>query len=212
MTHETMTVHQALSELKVLDARIERATSAVFINTKKHSADTVDGIPVAEYEKTLKANLQRAEDLIRRKNAIKRAVSLSNAKAEVTIGGKLYTVAEAIYMKQHGNDSWSLLFGVLQRQYATCVGNASSHAARLEDRANQYITSIYGNSDTSKAGDEVAKLREEFISAQTLDIIDPNELGTKKLHELETALDAFEAEVDAALSVSNALTTIEIEY
>lgn len=103
MTTEKMTIHKALCELKTLDARITKSigeTEYVFAN--KHSNDKVNGMTVAAYCDEIKSGYQRVTDLIKRRDAIKRAVVLSNAVTKVTVGGKEYTVAEAIEMKNRG--------------------------------------------------------------------------------------------------------------
>jgi hypothetical protein len=54
-------------------------------------------------------------------------------------------------------------------------------------------------------------LRKDYIANNTYDLIDP--LGVAKLmEELTDEINEFETEVDAALSVSNAVTVIEFEY
>lgn len=55
------------------------------------------------------------------------------------------------------------------------------------------------------------KTREAYIEAQTMELVDP--IGVlKEMEDLETEIAEFTAEVDAALSVSNSLTEIEITY
>lgn len=51
MTTETMTVHKALAELKVLDSRIGDAIlSGDFVITKKNNQDTVKGKTVEQFK------------------------------------------------------------------------------------------------------------------------------------------------------------------
>ena len=88
MTKETMTVHKALAELKILDARIFNATSGkTFVAAKKVSDKKIGGVLVETLKKDMKSDYQSVTDLIARRTAIKRAVVLSNAKAKVVIGG-----------------------------------------------------------------------------------------------------------------------------
>ena len=54
-------------------------------------------------------------------------------------------------------------------------------------------------------------MRDTYIAQNTIDFIDPLN-AEKKLQELSQKLDTFESKVDAALSVSNATTMIEIDY
>lgn len=80
-TVEKMTIHKALCELKILDSRINNAiSSARFCLANKHSNEKVNGVTVEEYQETMKASYNKASDLIRRREAIKRAVVLSNEK------------------------------------------------------------------------------------------------------------------------------------
>lgn len=52
MTKETMTVHKALAELKILDARIFNATSGkTFVASKKVSDKKVGGVLVETLKK-----------------------------------------------------------------------------------------------------------------------------------------------------------------
>ena len=104
-TVEKMSVHKALAELKIIDSRIERSIDdAQFCVANKHSNEKINGIPVEDAKKLMVGSYDKASDLIKRRNAIKRAVVLSNAKTIVMIADREYTVAEAIEMKNHGID------------------------------------------------------------------------------------------------------------
>ena len=190
MTTEKMTVHKALCELKTLDARIQKSIQqGTFVFANKHSNNKVAGVSIGTYSEEIRAAYQSAKDLIARRDAIKRAVTLSNATVKVTIGGKEYTVAEAIEMKNHGIPLKQL----------------------LEMRADEYVTSLYGNVDMKGASDEIKKVRADFIAAQTMEIVDPINITTE-LTALEKEINDFVVEIDSALSVSNALTELEITY
>ena len=119
MTTETMTVHKALAELKILDSRIGDAIlSGDFVITKKNNQDTVKGKTAEQYKTKATESYQKASDLIRRRNAIKNAVVVSNANTTVKIGDAEYTVVEAIEKKNHGMDYYVQLRDVLRQQFA----------------------------------------------------------------------------------------------
>lgn len=210
---EKMTIHKALSELKTLDARINTAASACeFVIANKHSNDKIHGIPVADYIKDTKEKYQSVRTLINRRNAIKRAVTRSNATTMVTIGGKEYTVAEAIDMKAKGTEYLLGLADLMERHYASAKTKADfSNGDALDNRCDEYIKSLYGTSDLKNMSDEIRKVRETFVAAQTVEIIDPINAAAES-RKLRDEADAFLSDVDSALSVSNALTTIEVEY
>lgn len=213
MTTETMNVHQALAELKTLDKRIEKAISArSWVVTNKHSNTKIDGLAIAEWIKDCRSDYDKAMALIRRRDAIKRAVVNSNAVTKVLIAGKEYTVAEAIDKKNHGTAFLSLLAARLtsDRNRAKMLADRENGDS-LENRADSYVRSLIGNTDMKGATDEVKRLRKEFIEAQTTDILDP--IGAaKEIERLEEEVSSFLTNVDAALSVSNAITEITVKY
>lgn len=213
MTTEKMSVHKALCELKTLDSRITKSigeTKYVFAN--KHSNNKVNGMSISAYCDEIKAGYQRATDLIKRRDAIKRAVVLSNASTKVTIDGKEYTVAEAIEMKNHGIQMFQSLLKRLEHDNRVARAEANqNNGDMLEIRADEYIKSLYGNTDMKNASEEIKKVRADFISAQTFEIIDPIGI-TGEMERLEKLINGFMVDIDSALSVSNALTEITIEY
>lgn len=213
MTVETMNVHQALAELKTMEKRI---TSAIrdpeWVLSNKHSNTKVGGIDVKEWAAETKAKYQKAMDLIRRRDAIKRAVVNSNAVTKVTIAGKEYTVAEAIDRKNNGTGFLTLLAQKIAQAHALAKANADrANGAELERRADDHVRIMIGNTDMKGATAEAQRIREEFIKSQTTELLDP--IGALKVvEELDEEVTAFLTEVDAALSVSNAVTTIVVEY
>ena len=196
MTHETMTVHQALAELKVLDSRITKAiANGHYMAVKRHCDKKISGVDVGEYcNETIRAGFDKATDLIARRNAIKRAVVKSNAVTSVDIGGATYTVAEAIEMNNHGIEFEQQLYDEIRSQL----------------KAENYINGLYGGKDKVDADSAKAQMQ-AYIDANSYELVDP--LGVQDiLAKMEADIASFTANVDAALSVSNAITQIEVEY
>lgn len=213
MTTETMTVHKALCELKTLDSRIEKAIEErTFVFANKHSNAKVSGVSIQDYCAEIKSGYQSIQDLMSRRNAIKSAVVQSNAETKVTIGGKEYTVAAAIEMKNHGIPLMQELLRKMQRDNRTARNDANrNNGDMLEARADEYVKSLYGNSDMKNASDEIKKVRADFIAAQTFEIVDPIGI-VDEMSKLEKSINEFVVDVDSALSVSNALTSVTVEY
>ena len=212
-TVEKMTVHKALAELKIIDSRIERAIEdAQFCVANKHSNEKINGIPVEDAKKLMIGSYDKASDLIKRRNAIKRAVVLSNAKTIVAIADREYTVAEAIEMKNHGIEFEEMLLREMRCQYADANRIISTeNGESLSERADKFVIDMYGSKEgkTITAGFE--KVKKDFITANSYDLVDPLDIK-KKIDELEDYISNFKTEVDAALSVSNAITEISVEY
>ena len=213
MTPEKMTVHKALCELKTLDARITKAIqSSTYVFANKHSNAKVSGKTVSAYSDEVKSAYQSACDLIARRDAIKRAVTLSNATTKVTIGGKEYTVAEAIEMKNHGVPMQQKLLDKLVKDNRAARKQADENNGEyLEMRADEYVKSLYGNVDMKGASEEIKKVRGDFIAAQTMELVDPVNIDAE-MKRLEEVINGFTVEIDSALSVSNALTEIIVDY
>lgn len=213
MTTEKMTVHKALCELKTLDSRIQKAIGeSVFVFANKHSNNKVSGMGIGEYSAEIKAKYQSVCDLLARRDAIKRAVTLSNASVKVTIGGKEYTVAEAIEMKNHGIPREQMLLKKLDGDNKKARRLSDENNGEiLEMRADEYVKSLYGNVDMKGASEEIKKVRADFISAQTMEIVDPIGIASE-MERLDEEITTFVVEIDSALSVSNALTELEISY
>ena len=126
MTTETMNIHQALVELKTLEKRIEAAIKeGEWVVANKHSNGKIGGIDLKEYMENMKSRHQNVTSLIARAEAIKRAVVNSNAVTRVVIGGKEYTVAEAIEMKNHGIERLRTLVKRMTFDYNNAIVNTS---------------------------------------------------------------------------------------
>lgn len=213
MTTETMTIHKALCELKTLDARINKAIGdAVFVFANKHSNTKVSGVSVQDYCTEIKAGYQSIQDLMRRREAIKSAVVQSNAETKVTISGHEYTVAAAIEMKNHGISLMQTLLKKMEKDNRMARTEANrANGDSLENRADEYVKSLYGSSDMKNASEEIKKVRADFIAAQTFEVVDPIGIVTE-IGKLEKEINGFLVDVDSALSVSNALTSVTVEY
>ena len=214
MIQETMTVHKALCELKMLDKRIESSIAgAEFCRTNKHSNTVINGVPLKEYGDEIVSQYQSIVDLITRRDAIKRAVVASNAVAEVLIDGQKYTVADAVEMRRHGLDYRKSLLRTMTFQLKRArMEIESKNGDALSQAADKMVEVYYGRQTDVKAiSEEMKATREKFIQDNTLDLFDPLRLE-EKIKEMDRSISAFETEVDSALSVSNAVTEITVEY
>jgi hypothetical protein len=217
MTTEKMTIHKALSELKTIDDRIVKAIrSNTYVMAVKHSAEKINGVKVADFKENMKSGYQKVTDLIARRDAMKRAVVLSNATTKVKIGDNEYTVAEAIEMKNHGMEFRSALLNQMNAAYVTAQNELSRNGGEnLEKKAEQYILALIAaqpkDSKMSVDSEVMKSLRQTYIDNNTYDLVDPMDI-VKVIESLDAEINEFNAEVDAALSVSNALTVIEFEY
>lgn len=213
MTTETMTIHKALAELKVLEKRIYGAIDeAKFCQTNRHSNEKIEGISIEDYKKRIQSSYDKVNDLISRRDAIKRAVSHSNAVTEVEIAGVKYTVAVAIEMRNHGIEFKRELLNKMKDQYGKAISIlAIKNGVELEKKVEDQIVALYGQKENGTDPERIKATRKELMTQYSYDLIDPLKLG-EVMNQLEKEINDFTSEVDSALSTSNALTTITIEY
>lgn len=212
-TVEKMTIHKALAELKIIGNRIEQSIdNGVFCVANKHSNEKINGLKIENVKKDMIGSYDKASDLIKRRNAIKRAVVLSNAKTIVTIADKEYTVAEAIEMKNHGIEYEDLFLDELRGQYGRAKNTIEKENGQsLSDRADKFVVDMYGSKEGKTSAVDFEKARKDFITSNSYDLIDPINIK-EKIDALEEYISNFKTEIDAALSVSNAITEITVEY
>lgn len=216
-TIEKMTIHKALSELKTIDDRIIKAIrSNTYVLAVKHSAEKINGVKVDTFKDNMKSGYQKVTDLIARRDAMKRAVVLSNATTKVQIGDKSYTVAEAIEMKNHGMEFKKALLQNLYAAYGSAQNEFNkNNGDALEKKAEQYILAVIAaqpkDAKMSVDSEAMKAMRQTYIDNNKYDMVDPLDVA-KLIEAIDTEINEFNTEIDAALSVSNALTVIEFSY
>ena len=212
MIHKKMTVHKALAELKTLDDRINsEITGSVFVRANRHNNTKIFGKTIPDFMADTESSYQSVKALINRRNAMKRAVVLSNAITKVNIGGVEYTVAEAIEMNNHGMENLVDLRNCLREQYSSVKRMVESeNGDKLVKACENYIQATFGTKEKVNNPD-IEMAQKVYMANNTYDIVTGLDIE-KVIKELTDRIDAFKAEVDSALSVSNALTVIEFDY
>ncbi len=212
MIHEKMTVHKALAELKTLDDRINsEITGSIFVKANRHNNMKIFGKSVEEFRADTTSSLQSVTALINRRNALKRAVVLSNATTKVEIGGVQYSVAEAIEMNNHGMENLIDFRDFLRDQYSSAKRMVESeNGEKLVRACESYIQNTFGSKDKVN-NPEIETAQKMYMINNAYDVVTGFDIE-KVVKELTDRIDSFKSEVDSALSVSNALTVIEFEY
>ena len=204
-----MTIHRALTELKMLHKRIEGATGEVMAVVANRKSNTkIGGIEINEFMKNMQGSYDKIVGLIAYRNRLKALVVQSNAKTIVKVGSQQMSVAEAIERKQSIEYEKKLLAKVRQ-QYIGAMQKVAIKNDALPEMLETYLVNILGNKD-KQSPEEVKLHTETFMKRNEYELIDP--LNVKKVIDtLEEKIEEFESEVDAVLSESNATTFIEIE-
>lgn len=210
MTKETMNIHKALCELKILDDRISRAVDDCrYVGVTKIVSKRVGSQTVEAFSESVKDGYKSAMDLIKRRQAIKTAVVKSNATTTVVIGGNTYTIAEAIEMKNHGLDGEKRMLRYMVSRLAEAEALINRTRSDLESRADAFIRDQTGSKESKT--EDLLKMRQDYIAMQDVELVDPLHIR-EIIKTLDEKINTFMSEVDSALQTSNANTEITIEY
>lgn len=208
---EKMTIHRALSELKLIDARIEKAINSIDPSGIMQAGKLVNGLhEKSDFEKNAESKFQSVTDLITRKNEIKSAIVKANGETELEVAGNTMTIADAINHKAVIEFKKSLI-GTLKAKHKKVKSEWTRRNEEVEAVALQNAQIMLGKQDDNvKPTDkDVEQIMTPFVDRNKWELIDPLSVETKA-EEMEAEVEAFESEVDAALSEVNAVTFIEI--
>lgn len=203
-----MTIHRALCELKLIDAKIEKAIGAISPTGMHQKGKLINGQATEEdFARDAQSYYDSALDLMARKTAIKSAIVQSNGTATVTIAGKNMTVADAINAKAILKFKKKLI-DTLSGRHRSVLAGLNQNNAVVQQNVQKLLEAALGK-DAVKAGkDDVEAIRKPYLEANEFHIFDPLKVEDK-IKALEKELGDFEADVDAVLSESNAVTFIE---
>ncbi len=208
---QTMTIHQALCELKILNDRIDDASRELVIIANRNNNDKIDGMTVEEMKSNLKSHFDRTQSLIARRNAIKAALAQSNAVTKVTVGGVEMTVAQAISENGEGYELKRDVLNNYKSQYASATNKvAIENGEKLDKKVENFLISTFGSSEKGIKTDEMMKAEDIYRKNNSYDLVDPNKLK-ETIDKMQAELDSFKSEIDSALQISNATTAIEID-
>jgi hypothetical protein len=201
---QTMSITQALAELKLLDKRLNKALENVTWADVKTKSNPVDA---EKFTRTVQADFQSFTDLSRRRDAIKRAVVTSNATTRVRIGSWQGTVAEAIEYKTSIFYKRRLL-EVMKSQLYNAKEQFKYQQEAVDTRLEKLLHSELGK-DVKTSPETITALTNTFRENNKVELLDPLDLGTRT-RDLEEEIESFETNVDWVLSETNGKTQITI--
>lgn len=210
-TENKISITRALKELKTLDSRITNAITSLNVldvTQEKFKGKTLkNNSTVDAFTAEVTAKYQSYQDLVKRRNAIKSALVLSNATTKVRIGSKEMTVAEAIDQKTLLEYKKNLLRS-LKTQKTQFDKELEQSRVNMDRQIEVFMQQNLGK-DRKASGEDYNQIAAPFISANELKLVDP--IGvTKVISSLEEEVQTFEADIDIALSESNSRTEITL--
>ena len=207
---EQMLVTVALNELKLLDKRINDKidNTSFVVSAKESDKNATKGISKTKYRTEARAGYESIVDLIKRRQLIKNAITLSNAKTHVQVAGMDMTVAEAIEYKSSIEYQKDLL-ATMEMQYSSAVTSMNIANNKVDSTIDSMLEKLYGkDSDKKITAEDQDAVANPYRKANQHALVD--ELGIKdRIDELKEFIGKFESEVDSVLQVSNCTTVIE---
>jgi hypothetical protein len=204
MTTQQMSITQSLAELKLLDKRLSKhldGTTWADVSTvsKPVDAEKLKTRALSEYQSYMA--------LVMRRDAIKRAIVLSNASTRIKIDKWEGTVAEAIEHKKSIQYKQNLL-DVMKAQLLDVRANYETQKNSVDTRLERLLQSELGK-DVKTNPETITALSTSFRNNNKVELVDPLDLASK-IAALESEIDSFETNVDWVLSEANGRTMISV--
>ena len=214
MASNQMSITQGLAELKLLDKRIKNLIDDnyegpdgpycfrfIAVNTKTSQVDA------EKLKKDAQAAYQSFNDLLKRRDQIKRAIIMKNATTSVRIGTWEGTVAEAIEQKLSMAYKRTLLYN-MKKQVADVTERLKTEQKTISDRLDRLLASEMGK-DMKTNPETVSLLSASFEANNKITLLDPLESG-KVIKALDEEIETFTTNVDWVLSEANSKTLITV--
>lgn len=216
MQNKTITVQQALNELKVIDKRISRkldeTTYAGLVQQDKLVFPNNLGTDQNKFLELAKSTVDSVWDLITYRNALKGALLVSNATTFVTVGSKTMSVAQAIDLKTANTSIKEAIYHL-----AEDLRIANDRGASINSRIDKELTereSDFLKGDSVKNDELITFLRNEAEKKKAT-LLEPTVGGMTLTDFVKAQIDSiedFESNVDLVLTTSNVTTTITVEW
>lgn len=205
---EKITLHRALSELKLIDAKIEKQTAEINPVGVFQKGKLINGlIQEEEFKRHAEGKYNSVIDLIERKAKIKSAIVRANSETPIQVAGKEMTIADAITRKASIIQRKALLDILVKRNLAA-QANMNKQNEVVNQNVQRILEATFGKENVKAGKDDLDNVRKPYLDSNEFHFFDPIHVNAK-IESLEKEIGDFEAEVDAVLSEINAVTYIE---
>lgn len=200
----SMSITQALAELKLLRKRLDRELYNVEwtkVSTKIRPVD------VEKFTVSTKALLQSYTDLTKRYVSLKTAIVRANASTQVKVGNWEGSIADAIEYKKSIEFKKSLLES-MKDDLTNIRESYNEQKERINTRLDVLLSSELGK-DVRTNPETITALTNSFRENNPVELIDPLDLATQ-IKQLEEEINSFETNIDWVLSEANGRTMITV--
>lgn len=205
---EKITIHRALAELKLIDAKIEKGIADIYPTAICQKGKKIDGfLTEEEFNSNALSAYDSVSDLIGRKVKIKSAIVKSNAITSVQVGETQMSVSDAISYKKIITLK-EVLKTNLKAKHTGAVAAMNKNNDIVGKNCDTLLLQVAGK-DTKTSKEDLDAVSKPYLDNNIFSLIDPLKV-TDKVASLEKEIGDFSTQVDACLSESNAVTFIEI--
>lgn len=209
MTKQKMTIHRALSELKLIDSKIEKQINEIVPSGIYQKGKLINNyVKEEDFSTSAKSKFDSVNDLIARKNAIKSAIVEANGVTKVKVSEKEMTIADAINFKAAIKFKKKLIETLKARQQQA-VAQLNQQNTIVEQNVQRILEATFGKENVKAGKDDVESVRKPYMEANEFHLFDPLKVA-EKVEAIEKEVGDFEMEVDSVLSEINAVTFIEV--
>ena len=209
MEKQKMTIHRALSELKIIDAKIDKQTNEIIQVGVFQTGKLINGIiPKEDFETSARSKYDSVTALIKRKSAIKSAIVNANSITKINVAGNEMTIADAITLKTTV-DFKKKLSNRIKAIYQSATANVNRNNEAVVKNCQIILENTFGKENVKISSTDVDSVQKPFMAANEFHLFDPLD-SVKLIEKLDSEISDFEAEVDAVLSEINAITFIEV--
>lgn len=209
MAEKTLSVYEALIEISRLNDKIEKfnssSTMPLFLACATESAKYIEGMEKEKYINLLKSNYDSCRHLISNLSEYKAKVALSNALTTITVGGKEYTIAEAIQRKQN-IDTEIRFLRMIETQLKDVNTKITAKNNSVKAGLTEYLEKVKSETATPE---EIDKLTNIYNEKNLFILVDPYGI-TGTIDEKRQELETFLSDVDTKITASNCSTMITV--
>lgn len=205
-----MSLHRILSEIKLMDAKIDKKMQTThFVGWKQKGKLVCGAFQENEFDADSRAGFMAVSDLIVRKNTLKQSLSKANSDTQIIVAGKSMTIADAVVFK-HMLPIKKRFLETLKEQQKEAQQKVLNHNHQIEANALQLAQTALGKDNVKLTDSDAVSVSKPYIETNELKLHDPLSIK-KKIEALEEEIDRFEADIDTVLSEANATTFIDID-
>jgi hypothetical protein len=230
MTTEKMTIRKALKEKKVLDNRIQELKDFGYVTYYTNDNKFIGAMTPEDTTTFIKANMDKLNSMLARREAINKAILDINAKALIKVKkfvsfdhiGQEHedeyeeiSLANAINRKAYYNGMILPLLKIMERNALRKAQEFNTATTRVQSAVEEQVRQRFGsnnsntNTSLNKFNETFNEAYKEALEAKKVVLIDPLN-ATVTFHKYVEYVEDYINNIDSELS--NKTETIEVEF